>query len=140
MKVDAYIDGSFNAATGVYGAGVVLIIDGNESSPTCAAIYGNNAQLAKSRNVAGEVLAAVKAIALCIDAKVVESLTLHYDYAGIECWATGKWRANSTIAQIYLTYLQDLPFPLHFRKVAAHTGVPLNEKADALAKEACGLC
>lgn len=139
MKAHAYVDGSFNAVTGIYGAGAVLFI-GDDPKPIYLSQAGDNPLYAKSRNVAGEVLAASLIVEACKVIKDLEELTLYYDYAGIECWAKGTWRANNVLSQSYKQFTQNLPFTLSFRKVKAHTGDRYNEEADVLAKKACGLC
>lgn len=138
MKAYAYVDGSFNAVTQVYGAGAVIFLEGREE-PFRLSQGGNNPIYARSRNVAGEVLAASMVVEICKKVPNLEELTLYYDYAGIECWVKGTWRTNTSLSQNYSRAMQGLPFKLSFRKVKAHTGVQYNEEADALAKKACGL-
>ena len=138
MKARAYVDGSFNAATKVYGAGAVLFI-GDDEKPVYLSQPGNHPAFIGARNVAGEVMAATLVIEACKKIPNLEELTLYYDYAGIECWAKGSWRTNTTLSRAYKDSVKSLPFKLAFRKVKAHSGDPYNEKADKLAKEACGL-
>lgn len=138
MKAKAYVDGSYNASTRVYGAGAVLFL-GEGTEPIFLSQPGNHPAYVGSRNVAGEVMAATLVIEACKAVPSLEELTLYYDYAGIECWAKGSWRANTTLSREYKEAVKILPFRLSFRKVKAHTGDEFNEKADRLAKEACGL-
>lgn len=100
---------------------------------------GNHPAFIGFRNVAGEVMAATLVIEACKRVPDLEELTLYYDYAGIECWAKGSWRANTALSRGYRDAVKDLPFKLSFRKVKAHTGDEYNEAADKLAKQACGL-
>lgn len=139
MRVDAYVDGSFNASTNIYGGGVVLILENDPDNPIYTNTSGNDEVFAKSRNVAGEVLAACLAMQACKAADNVTELVLHYDYAGIECWARGRWKANTPIARSYAAFVRDFGKTLSFRKVKAHSGDLHNEQADRLAKSACGL-
>ena len=134
MQVTAYVDGSFNATTKTYGAGIVLIPE--DGDVITLGNYGRVEGFVKARNVAGEVLAA---IAICNDRENVDKLIICYDYAGIECWATGAWRANAPISKAYLQAIKEAKFPLEFKKIKAHSGNQWNELADRLAKEACGL-
>lgn len=140
MTVEAYTDGAFNAADRKYGSGCVLLIDGIKD-PVILRQAGNEEQYLSSRNVAGEVFAAVYAIEFCrqYPGEKVDELVIHYDYAGIECWITGKWRANAAVSRFYVEYAAAAPFKLTFRKVRAHSGDTWNEVADHLAKQACGL-
>lgn len=138
MKAEAYIDGSFNAATKVYGSGVLLFIEGKEE-PICLSQPGNNPAFVSQRNVAGEVMAAMLVMEGCKKIPNLEELTIYYDYAGLECWVKGTWNARNSLSQAYRDYARSLPFKLSFRKVTAHTGVRYNEEADRLAKMACRL-
>lgn len=138
MKAIAYVDGSYNAAAQVYGAGAVLFLDDCQK-PICLSQPGNHPAFVRSRNVAGEVMAAMAVVEACKKVVYLEELTLYYDYSGIECWAKGTWAARSILAAVYKESLKDLPFRLSFRKVKAHSGDKYNDMADWLAKQACGL-
>lgn len=138
MKAKAYVDGSYNGATKVYGAGAVLFMEGDDQ-PIYLSQPGNHPAFVGARNVAGEVMAATLVIEACKKIPALEELTLYYDYAGIECWAKGSWRANTNLSRAYRDSVKGLPFKLSFRKVKAHTGDIYNEQADKLAKTACGL-
>lgn len=138
MNAKAYVDGSYNAATRVYGAGAVLFL-GGDNKPILLSQSGNHPAFVNSRNVAGEVMAAILVIEACKRIPGLGELTIYYDYAGIECWANGNWRANTVLSREYRDAVRSLPFKISFRKVKAHSGDLNNEKADRLAKEACGL-
>ena len=94
----------------------------------------------KGRNVTYEIIGAMKAMQFCLDNNI-KALDLYYDYAGIEAWATGNWKANKELTKKYANFCEDLKDKLNvnFIKVQAHTGVELNERADKLAKAALGL-
>lgn len=131
----AYVDGSYNIATGVWGYGVHLEANGKAYEfYDCGRVY------AESRNVTGEVYGC-----LCALQKAVElgapSITIYYDYAGIEMWATGAWKTEKPLTKEYAKEIAKLRkrIDIHFRKVAAHSGVKLNERVDMLAKRAAGL-
>lgn len=145
----AFTDGSFNAETEVWGFGGFLVKNGEE----VAELQGHGKEFAKSRNVAGEVNGAIAAIKKAIELGI-EDLTIYYDYMGIEQWAvkaiesikpsddsmTG-WKANEDISLAYVEALKTAEgkINLRFEHVKAHTGIPGNERADRLAKEACGV-
>lgn len=133
----AYVDGSFNETTGVYGYGVILV-DGEERYDFSGS--GNDKDFAAMRNVAGEVLGARRAINEAI-AVGLKEITIYYDYQGIECWATGVWRRNKQGTIEYHDFVQKARelIDIKFVKVKAHSGVTLNEKVDKLAKTAVGL-
>ncbi len=132
--VYAYIDGSFDRVSGIYGSGVV-IVDGNEKYEYKHA--GNREDYAQLHNVAGELEAAKFVMWYAVDKKIKE-ITLFYDYQGIEAWAVGDWKANLPYTQDYVKFYNKVKtaVKVNFVKVKAHTGIELNEVVDKLAKEA----
>lgn len=136
-KVDgvyAYIDGSFDRISGIYGSGVV-IVDGDEKYEYKHA--GNREDYAQLHNVAGELEAAKFVMWYAVDKKIKE-ITLFYDYQGIEAWAVGDWQANLPYTQDYVKFYNKMKtaVKVNFVKVKAHTGIELNEVVDKLAKDA----
>lgn len=132
--VYAYIDGSFDRVSGVYGSGVV-IVDGDKKHEYKHA--GNREDYAQLHNVAGELEAAKFVMWYAVDKKIKE-VTLFYDYQGIEAWAVGNWKANLPYTQDYVKFYNKVKtaVKVNFVKVKAHTGIELNEIVDKLAKEA----
>ena len=132
--VYAYIDGSFDRVSGIYGSGVV-IVDGDEKYEYKHA--GNREDYAQLHNVAGELEAAKFVMWYAVDKKIKE-ITLFYDYQGIEAWAVGDWKANLPYTQDYVKFYNKVKsaVKVNFVKVKAHTGIELNEVVDELAKEA----
>lgn len=136
-EVYAFIDGSFNNATKVYGYGGFLVHNGTKEILSGA---GSETEMASMRNVAGEVLGSMAAMEKALELGLKE-ITIYYDYLGIEMWATGAWKRNKTGTIAYYDYVKSIEdrIKIHFVKVKGHSGVEGNEEADILAKRAVGI-
>lgn len=135
--VVAYVDGSFEQTMGKYAYGCVILFKGDlvELSGT-----GAEEEYLSMHNVAGEILGSIYAIQWAI-AHQAKKVHIYYDYEGIERWANGDWKANKKKTKEYQKFIQESrkKIAITFTKVAAHTGVELNERADQLAKQALGI-
>lgn len=135
--VVAYINGSFNDITKKYGSGVVLLFN---NKTTELSQSGASSELVKMRNIGGELAAVSMAIkkAIRLSAK---RIVIHYDYAGIENWANGSWRANKTGTIEYKDFIErkSKDIEIVFSKVTAHSGNKYNGMAKKLAKKAVGI-
>lgn len=139
--VRAYVDGSYDHSIRMYAGGAVLLFRGEE---VCLSESNNIEEMATMRNVAGELLGAVRAMEWYEDnamAQGAKKLVIYHDYEGIAKWATGAWKAKKEGTQAYVQVFNQFKekFPIEFIKVAAHTGDKYNEMADQLAKKALGL-
>lgn len=129
----AYVDGSFDVRYNTYGSGAVMFI-GDEKFTFSE--YGNDPDLSKMHNVAGEIIAAMKAMRVAVE-RGIKKLTIYHDYAGIAKWCTGEWKPNRPGTAAYKSFCQDISkeLELRFVKVAAHSGDKYNDEADMLAKQ-----
>lgn len=136
-KEYAFVDGSFNVATGVYGYGGFLVANGEKYVLQGS---GDEEEMASMRNVAGEILGSMAAVEKAIELGLNE-LVIYYDYMGIEMWATGGWKRNKVGTIAYYEFMQRVKnqISVSFQKVKGHSGVDGNEEADRLAKEAVGI-
>lgn len=136
-EVYAFVDGSFNQKTKVYGYGGFLVYDNKKELLQGS---GNDEEMASMRNVAGEVLGSMAAVRRAVELGLKE-LVIYYDYMGIEMWALGLWKRNKKGTIAYYDYIQSVKgkIVLRFVKVKGHSGVEGNEEADLLAKRAVGI-
>lgn len=141
LKNIAYVDGSFDGHSKTYGFGGFIIYEENDKK--CVRVVqgaGNDSNMSKMRNVAGEILGAMRIVeeAICLG---LEEITLYYDYAGIENWVTGVWSCNKYETYEYSRFMHESSkqIRIHFHKVAGHSGDTGNEIVDTIAKEQSGI-
>jgi caulimovirus viroplasmin len=134
----AYVDGSFEKNSGIYGYGVVFI----EKDGSIEEYFdsGKEESYKSMRNVSGEILGALKAAALATE-KEYSSLAIFHDYQGIASWAIGDWKCNKEKTIEYREKMREYQkkLKISFHKVLAHSGDYFNERADVLAKQAVGI-
>lgn len=135
--LEVYVDGSFNLSSKEYSYGLVALINGN-------VIYEDNGkrndEAVAMRNVAGEVLGAMKAVEFA-ENNGYKSVSIYFDYQGIESWAKGTWKRNNFLTQGYNEFIQEnlKKIDIKFIKVKGHSGDTYNDRADILAKKALGI-
>lgn len=132
VNVVAYIDGSYDDSKKAFSyAGIIL----NNGEKIEFSDVNNNEELVELRNVAGELFAAMYVMKYA-KANNIMDIIIYYDYAGIEMWATKKWKANLKLTQEYVVFSQEIMKDINiiFHKVKAHSGVEYNEQVDKLAK------
>ena len=134
----AYVDGSFEKDSEVYGYGVVFI----EKNGNIEEYFdsGREESYQSMRNVSGEILGALKAASLAVE-KGYSSIAIFHDYQGIASWAKGEWKCNKEKTIEYREKMLEFQKKLiiSFHKVQAHSGDYFNERADILAKQAVGI-
>lgn len=130
----AYVDGSFDKASGYYSYGVILF---TKDGRCHISKKEKDENMNSMRNVAGEIRGAMVSMEKALEEKK-DTLYLYYDYMGIEKWATGEWKANKYGTKMYKNYYDSIKDSLRvvFKKVVAHSGNKYNEEADKLAKKA----
>lgn len=133
----AYVDGSYNEATKVFGYGAIVFTKEGKKELLGS---GKNEEEAKLRNVAGELVGVAKVI-LYAEKLDKKNLKLFYDYEGIEKWANGRWKTNKEFTKKYKAFMMAKMqnIKIEFIKVRAHSGDRYNEEADNLAKKSVGL-
>lgn len=141
LKNIAYVDGSFDGYSKTYGFGGFIIYE--ENGKKCVRVVqgaGNNPEMSKMRNVAGEISGAMRIVEEAIYLGL-EEITLYYDYAGIENWVTGIWSCNKYETYEYSRFMHESSkqIRIHFHKVEGHSGDTGNDIVDTIAKEQSGV-
>ena len=126
----AYVDGSYIA--GKVGYGLAIIHDDTLLFEDAGSV--NNPEYLEARQVAGELMAVGKVVQWCKQ-HGHQSITIHYDYAGIREWAIGAWKAKQVLTQRYAQFIRTCGMSFTWNKIAAHTGDHWNEYVDKLAKQ-----
>ncbi len=126
----AYVDGSY--LDGSVGYGAVILEDGNIVEELCGPISDPDA--VKSRQVGGELKAVTEVLSWCME-KGIPHIAIYFDFLNIEKWATGAYKTNTPMTIDYKRFIDSCPVKIEWHKVASHTGIPLNDLADELAKK-----
>lgn len=136
-EIVAYVDGSYKKDTLEYGYGVVLILKYD-----IIELFGKgeDPEVAKSRNVTGELFGSIRAISEAIKLKK-KKITVFYDYQGISSWANGEWKCNLPLTIGYRDKIKEFrkEIEILFVKVKAHSNDKYNDLADYLAKKSLGI-
>lgn len=137
-EVIAFVDGSYDVTEEKSAFGAIIIsCGGNKDILYKAFTKQLGAEFISLRNVAAELEGVKEAVNWAVLYKK-KKITVYYDYTGIEQWATGQWKAKTTITKNYISFISEKRkvIDIFFVKVPAHSGICLNEEVDALAKSA----
>lgn len=134
----AYVDGSYNHDTGVYGSGVILT---DENKEIIDQFSFSDTKMNAMRNIAGEIEAARLAIEKA-EMLQIHNLCIFHDYEGIAKWPDKVWQAKNKYTIAYAEFVNKkriMGMNIQFQWVKGHSGDALNEKADIIAKQAAGI-
>lgn len=137
-EVIAFVDGSYDVTEEKSAFGAIIIsCGGNKDTLYKAFTKQLGEEFISLRNVAAELEGVKEAVNWSVLYKK-KKITIYYDYTGIEQWAIGQWKAKTIITKNYVSFISEKRklIDIFFVKVAAHSGINLNEEVDALAKNA----
>ncbi len=129
-----YVDGAFKDGKI---SGAVYIPSTREEYYFCL----EDEQLAKHRNVSGELIATALAINLALE-RSIKHVVIYHDYEGIQKWVTGEWKARTELTRAYRDFCIEAQksMRIDFVKVVAHGNDKSNDYVDKLAKRALQEC
>lgn len=139
--VTIYTDGSFDKDIPSYGWGFAAILDSGDVPELFTNFgRGKDPDMIPQRNVAGEMVAAMKAVQWA-SRNGYRAVELRYDYAGVGDWPMGRQRVSkeNEYARMYCEWMQKAAesIEIRFLQIPGHSGDWYNEKADELAKAGC---
>lgn len=119
-RLIAYVDGSYEDSLKRYSFGCVFLLPSGDIIKESG--NGDNPESVAIRNVAGEMLGAMYAVKWAI-ANGYSEIEIRYDYAGIEKWASGEWKAKNALSMKYADAMKEWQSKIHilFSKVTAHS-------------------
>lgn len=133
QTIDIYVDGSFNGQNASW---AYIVVDDNKVISQDSGTI-TDPELNLGWQIAGELQAVIEAIKYCKARDL--AARIFYDYAGIEYWATGSWRAKKSYTIAYAKFMaENKEYIKEFVKIKSHTGNFWNEKVDRLAKMSYG--
>lgn len=133
----AYVDGSYDKATGDFSCGAVLFYEGEQKE---FSERFTDRELSEMHNVAGEIMGVLTVLRYCRE-KGIPGVEIHHDYEGLGRWADGSWKANKPGTRRYAAECRETAktVELRFVKVKGHSGDRYNDLADSLARKALGI-
>jgi len=136
-SLEIYIDGSYSKQRNMYTYGLSFKTEDGFYDENG---FGLHEDVATMFQVGGELMGSIAACKYALR-NHISDITICYDYKGIECWATGEWKRNNPHTRAYHAEMQVYMKHLNidFKKIAAHSGHEMNDRADMLAKQAMEL-
>lgn len=136
----AYVDGSYNEASGKYSYGLLIVKDDVISYIENGAAEDDKQRAI--RQIGGELKACIRALIYCSENNIKE-IAIFHDYEGVAYHATGFWErreeSSKQYYQMYNSIIMEHGIKVHFVKVDSHTGDLYNEIVDEFAKVSGGL-
>jgi ribonuclease HI len=126
--IEIDVDGSYKDGKTSYAA--IIRKDGDVIKHLVGLLGNEDVQ--GTYQVAGELQAATEAIKYCDENNISEAV-IYYDMAGIESWATGRWKANKEVTKKFQEFVKLAKVKIKWVKVKSHTGLKWNEAVDKLA-------
>jgi ribonuclease HI len=138
--IRVYTDGGFDSAKKIASWAFVAYDEGNRIAKESGVVdYTHHlSAYLEHWNILGELEAVHNAVNWAIMSECKE-FDLYFDYAGIEEWAEGRWKAKNDLTRRYVEFMythRACGTTIHFHRVKGHSGVYENEEVDKLCSEA----
>ena len=98
-----YVDGSWKPSYPDRVGGAAIIVNDNDTTEELM-FYRDNKELAKIRNVAGELISAMEIVKIAVD-RGYDKIQIFYDYEGIEKWYDSSWKCKNQYTKAYKEYM-----------------------------------
>ncbi|GMU87526.1 MAG: hypothetical protein AMXMBFR48_27670 [Ignavibacteriales bacterium] len=128
---ELYVDGSYREGKTAY---AFALVQENQVTHSSSGIMKAE-DVDGTRQIAGELEAIIQGLEWCKKHQIKEVRICH-DLINSQKWATGEFKANNPVTKRYVSYIQQTPVHIRWKKVLAHSGVQYNELVDRLATEA----
>lgn len=146
-RFELWVDGSYNARTRMIGSAALIKYVDEDGVDLCEPITWVSSEIDATgmRNVLGEITAVYGGMDIILTLlkhfPSSSSVTIFYDYIGIENWITGKWQAKNIQTKRYRQFMlfAQQRVSLEFQHVTGHSNVYENELVDSLAKQSAGI-
>lgn len=126
----AFVDGSYMNKKTSYAA--IILRDGKSIHELGGVVSKEIAQ--NSHQVAGELFSVMEVIKWC-SANLIDSITIVYDYIGIEKFGNGSWKPNQKLTFEYQSFIRQTDVKINWIKIKSHSNFLWNDKVDELAKK-----